>query len=56
MAVGLFKSRADLWPAGAALGVALVANAVAPSGWTIVAAGLTGAVVAWWRHDAEASA
>ena len=24
--------------------------------WTIVAAGLTGAAVAWWRHDAEASA
>ena len=56
MAVGLFKSRADLWPAGAALGVALVANAVAPSGWTIVAAGLTGAAVAWWRHGAEAPA
>lgn len=51
MAVGLFKTRADFWPAAAALAVALVANAVAPSGWTIVAAGLTGAAVAYWRHE-----
>lgn len=50
MAVGLFKSRADLWPAASALAVALLAHAVAPSGWTIVLAGLTGAAVAYWRH------
>jgi 4-azaleucine resistance transporter AzlC len=51
MAVGLFKSRAEVWPAVAALVVALAANAVAPSGWTIVLAGLTGAAVAYWRHE-----
>lgn len=51
MAVGLYKSRADFLPAFAALAVALLANAVAPSGWTIVVAGLTGAAVAYWRHE-----
>lgn len=56
MAAGLFKSRADLWPAGAALGVALIANAMEPSGWTIVLAGLVGAAVAWWRHGGETPA
>jgi predicted branched-subunit amino acid permease len=50
MAAGLFKSRSDLGPAAAALAVALLVNAVAPSGWTIVLAGLTGAAVAYWRH------
>ena len=50
MAIDLFKSRADLWPAGAALLVALTANWLAPSGWTIVIAGVAGVVVAYVRH------
>lgn len=53
MAVGLYKSRSDLWPAGAALAVALAADFIAPSGWTIVAAGLAGAAIAYWRHGSE---
>jgi 4-azaleucine resistance transporter AzlC len=55
MAVGLFKSRGDFWPAAVALAVAFAANAVAPSGWTIVLAGLTGAAVAYWRHEDRGS-
>jgi 4-azaleucine resistance transporter AzlC len=49
MAIGLFKSRADLWPMGAALVVALAADRLAPSGWAIVSAGLAGAIVAYAR-------
>lgn len=51
MAFGLFKSRADLWPAGIALLVALIANWLVPSGWTIVIAGLAGATIAFVRHE-----
>lgn len=51
MAVDLFKSRADLWPAGAALLVALAVNWLAPSGWTIVIAGLAGATIAYVRYE-----
>jgi len=51
MAIGLFKSRADLWPASTALLVALVANWLAPSGWTIVIAGIAGAIIAYLRHE-----
>lgn len=49
MGVGMLKSRADLWPAGVALGVALVVGKFAPGGWTIAAAGLAGAAIAYAR-------
>lgn len=50
MAMGLLQTRADLWPAGTALVVALVADTLAPSGWTIALAGLAGAGAAYLRH------
>ena len=49
MAVGMLKSRADLWPAGIALVVSLGVSKLAPGGWTIVAAGLAGAAVAYLK-------
>ncbi len=51
MAIDLCKARADLWPAGTALLVALVANYLAPSEWTIVLAGLAGAISAYLREE-----
>lgn len=53
MAVGLVKSRHDLLPAGVAVLVALLVDRLAPGGWTIVAAGLSGALTAFLRtHEA----
>ena len=51
MAIGLFKSRADLAPAIAAVVVAVLLDRIAPSGWTLVAAGLAGGLTAWLRFD-----
>ena len=54
MGLGLYKGRSDLWPAGAGLVVAAVLDRFAPSGWTIVAAGIAGAAVAALRFKEEA--
>ena len=54
MAVDLFKTRADLWPAGIALVVSLACDRYAPSGWTIVAAGLAGGLAGYLRHEEAA--
>ena len=51
MAMDLFKSRADVAPALAAAFVAALLDRLAPSGWTLVAAGLAGGFVAWLRHE-----
>jgi predicted branched-subunit amino acid permease len=50
MGIGLFRSRADWWPVAAAFVAALAADRLAPSGWTIVAAGLAGALIAYVRQ------
>lgn len=49
MAIGLFKSRSDIAPAFAAVIVAALLDRFAPSGWTLVAAGLAGGLTAWIR-------
>ena len=51
MAMDLFKSRADAVPAIAAAVVAALLDQIAPSGWTLVAAGLAGGFAAWLRHE-----
>lgn len=51
MGAGLVKSRHDLLPAGVAVVVALAVDRLAPGGWTIVAAGLAGAVTAFARKE-----
>ena len=51
MAMDLFKSRADAAPALAAAIIAALLDRLAPSGWTIVAAGLAGGLTAWLRHQ-----
>ena len=51
MALDLFKSRADVAPALAAVSVAALLDRFAPSGWTLVAAGLAGAFTAWLRYE-----
>ena len=51
MATDLFKSRADIAPAMAAVIVAALLDRFAPSGWTLVAAGLAGGATAWLRYD-----
>jgi 4-azaleucine resistance transporter AzlC len=49
-AMDLFKSRADVAPAIAAVAVAALLDRFMPSGWTLVAAGLAGGLTAWLRH------
>jgi predicted branched-subunit amino acid permease len=51
MALDLLKTRADIAPALAAVAVAAALDRFAPSGWTLVAAGLAGALAAWLRYD-----
>lgn len=51
MAIDLFKSRTDVAPAAAAVVVAGLLDRLAPSGWTLVAAGLAGGFTAWLRYD-----
>ena len=46
----MWRGRADVLPLLCAVAVALPLQLQAPSGWTIVLAGLTGATVAYWRH------
>lgn len=50
MAVDMFKPRAGLWPAAAALATALLLDFLAPSGWTIVVTGIVGAAVGYARY------
>ena len=53
-AIDFCKARADILPAVAALAVAILCNHMAPSGWTIMAAGLAGATVTFFlRRDPE---
>ncbi|GIL38774.1 AzlC family ABC transporter permease [Roseiterribacter gracilis] len=54
LAVSVWRGRSDLRAAGAALVAALVVNNFFPGGWTIVIAGLTGALVAYVTFDGEA--
>jgi 4-azaleucine resistance transporter AzlC len=54
LAVSVWRGRGDLLPGLAALLVALLVNNFSPGGWTIVAAGLTGAVVAYATFDGRA--
>ena len=54
MALDLFKSRSDVEPALVAVVVAGALDRFAPSGWTLVAAGLAGALTAWLRYEAPA--
>lgn len=56
MALDLFRSRADVAPALAAVAVAALLDRFTPSGWTLVAAGLAGALTAWLRYAAPAEA
>jgi predicted branched-subunit amino acid permease len=51
MGIGLVKGRHDLLPVGVAVGVALVVDRFAPGGWTIVAAGLAGAMTGFFRTE-----
>lgn len=51
MGTGLVKSRHDLLPGGAAVVVAVAVDRLAPGGWTIVAAGLAGALTAFARKE-----
>jgi predicted branched-subunit amino acid permease len=53
LAVSVWRGRADLRPALAALVTALLVNRLYPSGWTIVASGLVGALVAYLSFDGE---
>jgi predicted branched-subunit amino acid permease len=51
MAIDLFRSRTDIAPAAVAMIVAGLLDRLAPSGWTLVAAGLAGGFTAWLRYD-----
>lgn len=51
MGTGLAKTRHDLLPAAVAVVVAILVDRLAPGGWTIVAAGLSGALVAFLRRE-----
>ena len=50
MGAGLLRTRSDAGPAAAGVLVAAVLEFLAPSGWTVVAAGLAGGAVAALRH------
>jgi predicted branched-subunit amino acid permease len=56
LGISMFRSRADLWPVGTALGVSVLLESLAPSGWTVVAAGIAGAAAAWARSSRAAVA
>ncbi len=48
--MALWRGRADAWPLAAAVLVALPLQWLAPSGWTIVLAGLAAGAAGAWRH------
>ncbi len=50
MLIGMWRARTSLWPALAAFAAAVAADRWAPTGWTVLAAGLAGTAVAGWRH------
>lgn len=52
LGLGMFKSRrADRWTVGVALVVALLLDRFAPSGWTVVVAGIAGAAAAYACYE-----
>jgi branched chain amino acid efflux pump len=51
MGTGLVKARHDLLPLAVAVVAAVVVDRFAPGGWTIIAAGLAGAVTALLRKE-----
>ena len=53
MGIGMFRARPDWAIAATACAAALLVDRVAPGGWTIVAAGLAGGIVAFFRFKAE---
>jgi predicted branched-subunit amino acid permease len=56
LGIGMFKPRrTDGWTAIVALGVALVLDRIAPSGWTVVAAGIAGAAAAYFSYEPAAA-
>jgi 4-azaleucine resistance transporter AzlC len=54
MAVGMVKGKSDGFVLMIAACTALVADRVLPAGWTIVLAGLAGAITAWIRFKPKA--
>lgn len=50
MAMSMYKSRSDWWPIAASFTAAVAADRFAAPGWTIIAAGMAGACVAFARH------
>jgi predicted branched-subunit amino acid permease len=56
LGLGMFKPRkADVWTAVVALFVALLLDRLAPSGWTVVVAGIAGAVAAYVCYEPRAA-
>lgn len=53
MGLGLFRAKSDAWPAVTGILVAGVLERLAPSGWTVVAAGIAGAAVAGLRFRTD---
>jgi 4-azaleucine resistance transporter AzlC len=53
MMVGMARARTSIVPVGAALGAALAADRLLPAGWSIVAAGVVGALAAFVQHRDE---
>ncbi len=51
MAAAMWRGRADLLGALAAVATAVALSTVLPAGWVIVGAGLASAAVAYLRHD-----
>jgi predicted branched-subunit amino acid permease len=51
MGLGMLRSRPDWAGPTAALVVALVVDRLAPGGWTIVAAGIAGGLVTYFRYE-----
>lgn len=51
MAVGLYRSKSDWVTIALALACALLLDAFAPSGWTIVVTGIVGAISGYLRHQ-----
>ena len=48
----VWRGKADWWPAGVAVLVALALHRWLPGGWTIVGAGLAAGLVGAWRNEA----
>jgi 4-azaleucine resistance transporter AzlC len=48
--ISLWRGKSDLWPLAAAVAIALPLQLLAPSGWTIVLAGLAAGAAGALRH------